>query len=92
MLDVRHWTDAYFSFTTTLAADGTADFVAHITGWHGYVIGRDGLRVYPRLESVIAAEGIPATLPPPRLLGFADIAVAQQAGQAHDLARPHVEG
>jgi circadian clock protein KaiC len=45
--------------------------VPHITGWHSYSIGRDGLRVYPRLESVIAAEGVPAELPPPRLLGFA---------------------
>jgi circadian clock protein KaiC len=44
--------------------------VPHITGWHGYVIGAEGLRVYPRLESVIAAEGIPAALPPPRVLTF----------------------
>ena len=44
--------------------------VPHFTGWHGYVIGPDGLRVYPRLESVIAAEGIPSELPPPRVLTF----------------------
>lgn len=44
--------------------------VPHLTGWHGYVINGEGLRVFPRLESVIAAEGVPAELPPPRLLTF----------------------
>ncbi|MGZ8493477.1 MAG: RAD55 family ATPase [Gemmatirosa sp.] len=44
--------------------------VPHLTGWHGYAIGADGLRVYPRLESVIAAEGIPRELPPLRVLTF----------------------
>ena len=45
--------------------------VPHITGWHSYVIGGEGIRVFPRLESIIAADGIPATLPPARPLGFA---------------------
>jgi circadian clock protein KaiC len=45
--------------------------VPHITGWHSYVIGPDGLRVYPRLEALIAAEGMRPSLPEPRVLSFA---------------------
>jgi circadian clock protein KaiC len=48
--------------------------VPHITGWHGYIIGPTGVRVYPRLEALIAAEGVPAELPPPRVLTFGSYA------------------
>jgi circadian clock protein KaiC len=38
--------------------------VGHIGGWHLSQITGGGLHVYPRLESIVASEGVPAAVPP----------------------------
>jgi circadian clock protein KaiC len=38
--------------------------VDHIRGWHTAEITIDGLTVYPRLEALVAAEGVPSRVPP----------------------------
>ena len=38
--------------------------VRHIGGWHLSAITPDGLEIYPRLEALVATEGVPPTVPP----------------------------
>jgi circadian clock protein KaiC len=38
--------------------------VGHMSGWHVADITSAGLQVYPRAESLVATEGVPATVPP----------------------------
>ena len=44
--------------------------IAHLTGWHTMVIAQDGVRVHPRLESLVAADGVAPSVPDKRKLQF----------------------
>lgn len=54
--------------------------VDHIRGWHTAEITADGLQIYPRLEALIAAEGLPHQVPELERLPFAADGLTKMMG------------